>query len=368
MISGANLLFHNQRSAKLVLISESTMEFPSSSSKMVEDTNVGTDEMVVADGNDTGERTIEPQPSMPLPSMRGKLMSDGNVNICRGVWAMNDAAHELPDQCSDFEFKLVKANDLTAGFPFSGKYIGWFQLKQAPPAKPLKIEDKDMHITFVTNGDGSYQVEGHGGNKFGKFRLRGTLGSDHMIHIYREYQAKPVAAPRKRSLEGGATGPDGTLLPSQKKVAPTRDTTVKRDRKPSLTISDPSAVTVFTRPPSTKHATSGSSSSSSASAMELGSGRTQRPPPHVQKCQDLLKDMTKYPQVMHPIIASYQYISIAITYQHTLSTHPIAITYHHYLSTHPIIATYQHTFVYRASGLTITHDITLILTLIQQQQ
>ena len=194
-----------------------------------------------------------------------------------------------------------------------------------------------MQINFVANGDGSYQVEGRGSNRFGKFQLRGTLGSDHMINVCREYQAKPVPAPRKRPAtaagieEGGSgvTGADGSTLPPQKKaaVAPTRDTTVKRDRKPSLTISDPSAVTVFTRPPSTKHATAaGSSSSSSATAMDNGgSGRPQRPPPHVQKCQELLKDMSKYQQVH-------------ITHTRTLST------YHHYLS-HILlsITTYQYT-------------------------
>ena len=291
------------------------MDFPSSSSAKVNDDqdaneDVGTDEMMgVTDGNqvsDVSDPTQAPT-TMLLPSLRGKLMSDGGTtnSICRGVWAMNDDAHDIPEQCSDFEFKLVKATDPTAGFPFSGKYTGWFLLKQPPPYKPMKVDDKDMYITFVSNGDGSYQVEGRGANKFGKFHLRGTLGSDHMIKIYREYLPKPVPAPRKRSataagMEGGVTGPDGTILPPPKKptVAPARDTTVKRDRKPSLTISDPSAVTVFTRPPSTKHATAGSSSSVTAAAVaEQGSGRTQRPPPHVQKCQDLWKDMSKLPQV-----------------------------------------------------------------------
>jgi len=41
---------------------------------------------------------IVPGPIL-LPCLRGKLMSDGTLNICRGVWAMNDAAHENPDQC-----------------------------------------------------------------------------------------------------------------------------------------------------------------------------------------------------------------------------------------------------------------------------
>ena len=78
-----------------------------------------------------------------------------------------------------------------------------------------------------------------------------------------------------------------------------------------MAISDPSAITQFTHPPKAKasasssaaaaHAPPASSSTSAAAAAAAAakqdSGRAQRPPPHVQKCHDLLKEMSKFPQV-----------------------------------------------------------------------
>ena len=79
------------------------MDFPSSSSsaKVNDDQqqNVGTDEMMTVNDGNENDRGTQAQTTLPLPSLRGKLMSDGALNICRGVWAMNDAAHEIPDQC-----------------------------------------------------------------------------------------------------------------------------------------------------------------------------------------------------------------------------------------------------------------------------
>ena len=68
---------------------------------------------------------------------------------------------------------------------------------------------------FVKAEDGSYVVDGRGANKFGKFTLRGTLGADHMMQIYREYEAKPLLqSPKKRpassaGIGGGGDGVDG---------------------------------------------------------------------------------------------------------------------------------------------------------------
>ena len=93
-----------------------------------------------------------------------------------------------------------------------------------------------MMITFVNNGDGSYKVEGRGSNKFGKFHLRGTLGVDHMVQIYREYQAKPLPSPRKRTAtvaglttEGGGetTAVVQPILKKAAIVAPPRDTGIR---------------------------------------------------------------------------------------------------------------------------------------------
>ena len=80
------------------------------------------------------------------------------------------------------------------------------------------------------------------------------------------------------------------------------NTAIKRERKPSMAISDPSAITQFTHPPKAKAsaaaATHAHTASSAAAAAKQDNGRAQRPPPHVQKCHDLLKEMSKFPQVM----------------------------------------------------------------------
>ena len=102
-----------------------------------------------------------------------------------------------------------------------------------------------MTITFINNGDGSYKVEGRGSNKFGKFNLRGTLGEDHMMQIYREYQPKALPSPRKRTAsvaglttEGGGES-TAVVQPTLKKaaiVAPPRDTGMRSITTHSLDL------------------------------------------------------------------------------------------------------------------------------------
>jgi hypothetical protein len=238
---------------------------------------------------------------------------------------MSDAAHDIPEQTSDFEFKLMKASAESISFPFSGKYQGWFSLKQPPPVKgTLKIDDRDMFIKFTPIGDGSYKVEGNGTNKFGKFSLRGILGTDHMMQIYREYQYKPLPAPRKRSAGvalGGADIGNAIGKPSKKKavvelVAPnSSDIKIEnnsiitaregagRARKPSAIIKDPDVHTVTKQqfkatvvaPVKTLLPVK---ENIAVQQIKTENGRTQRPPPQMQKCSDLLKELMKMPQAI----------------------------------------------------------------------
>lgn len=273
---------------------------------------------------------IEPQvpvvvvPLALVPSLRGKLVTDGALNVCRGVWAMSDAAHEIPEHTSDFEFKLIKAAPESMGFPFSGKYQGWFTLKQPPPVRgTIKIEDRDMYIKFCPVGDGTFKVEGNGTNKFGKFTLRGALGSDHMMQIYREYQYKPLPSPRKRPAGVAmGTNADGESIqigkPSKKKLAPAVLTAMNPDgiktenagafregagraRKPSSIIKDPDEQTLMPKLPTKAvpilHPKVLSLVPPPVIKAE-GGGRAQRPPPQMQKCSDLLKDLMKMPQAI----------------------------------------------------------------------
>ena len=128
---------------------------------------------------------------------------------------MSDANHGVPGQTSDFEFKLAAAEDgsVPGTFPINGKYNGWFALKQPPPLKGhLKIEDKDMILSFTTNenGDG-HVISGTGHNKFGSFNLRGTLTVAGDVHIYREYTSLtphpvPVSHAKRKYSFGGDAG------------------------------------------------------------------------------------------------------------------------------------------------------------------
>ena len=130
-----------------------------------------------------------PTPVLLVPCLKGKMFYEGGTVHCKGLWAMSEQAHSQPSQCSDFEFKLVKA-DGDGSFPINGRYQGWFQLKQPPPQKgSVRIEDKEIVLTFIeyTSADGepeekslliTHHVTGHGTNKFGSFNLHGTLDEE----------------------------------------------------------------------------------------------------------------------------------------------------------------------------------------------
>jgi hypothetical protein len=133
-----------------------------------------------------------------MPSLRGKLIDDGRVTVCRGVWGMGDDAHNHVGLTSDFELKLVKSFDGSNVFPKSGKYHGWFNIKQLPPLKSnVKVEEKDITIRFVPNESNiGHRIEGEGSNKYGRFTLTGELSPDGMLQMYKIYVTKPVAKKR----------------------------------------------------------------------------------------------------------------------------------------------------------------------------
>ena len=104
-----------------------------------------------------------------LPILRGVYTQTGLNVVCRGNWAMSEAGFAIPEQNSPFEFKLEKPLDGQTQFPVSGRYRGWFFLRQAAPNKGVKIEDKDMIMKFIKKDSGGYSVDGVGNNKFGSF-------------------------------------------------------------------------------------------------------------------------------------------------------------------------------------------------------
>jgi hypothetical protein len=250
------------------------------------------DDGPVDDTASTTSAAPPPQaPSMPptylVPSLRGKLAIEGTTHVCKGVWALSDDYHGKEGQTSDFEFRLVKPSpDNVRAFPMNGKYHGFFFLKQPPPLKSsLKIEDKDMTITFTQTVNGEYAVQGDGSNKFGKFTLTGTLKPDGTAQMYRMYVSKPVLPKRSGSISGPAT--PGTTV-----------------RKRPLEAESPRPVPVDAartrkRPNFGDEMTPAAFSPRATSASELAAAATPRAPrlpPHLIKCNEILKEMLKQPQ------------------------------------------------------------------------
>jgi hypothetical protein len=175
--------------------------------------HMGPDENAIGNVVDVKKDPTTPLlPKLLVPSLRGKMAYIGGTVVCTGLWAMSDKAHSEPDQTSNFEFKLVKADDELKSFPINGMYQGWFQLKLPPPLKVSnKIEDKEIHITFTSeDGSTTHIIRGKGVNKFGSFNLTGTLDEEGNIQLYREYYnltPSVATASKRRGSFGGSDTP-----------------------------------------------------------------------------------------------------------------------------------------------------------------
>lgn len=244
---------------------------------------------------DTAEGTKVPQ--MLVPSLRGKYEIIGSNVACKGFWAMSDAGHAFPDQISAFEFKLSKGSDASLSFPVDGKYQGWFFLKQPPPFKALKIDDKDMHLKFSKNEtSNSYNVEGKGTNRFGSFILYGTLQSTGEMQLYREYAPKAISGSKKISEPKAKMPPAAPQDDSSPREVPSRVrkvSTAMKDYEDSL--QNKPKVPVITK---VSQPTSQPVAVSSSGSQNGVLGRSQRLSPAIVKCGELLKEMMKYPQAV----------------------------------------------------------------------
>ena len=124
-----------------------------------------------------------------LPSLRGMFTLQGGCSKCQGLWAINDDAHDIPGVPCEFELQLdaVSAVDGTnqSDFPVSGKYRGWFVLKDK--AGIMRIDD-EVDITFNKKDNSSgYTIKGKGGNSIGKFLLKGSMSISGYAQMYRKY-------------------------------------------------------------------------------------------------------------------------------------------------------------------------------------
>lgn len=272
-------------------------------------------------------------PSLLIPSMRGKLIADGTLHICRGVWAMSDEAHDQPGQTSDFEFKLVKPYDNQLDFPVNGKYQGWFILKQPLPLKPstMKVEEKEIVIRFIPFEARGHRIEGEGSNKFGSYTLRGTLSEDGMLQMYREYVTRPLSAKHKSVELGKAKKKVSEKLVVEVVVPTPREggrvrkksnfgsgfdldgfSTCVTSRHSVVKVVEPTLPLVSPKPQLPMISMS----------PRAESGRAPRQSLHMQKCSELLKEMVKQPHSVW-FVEPVDFVKLSIPDYPTIITQPM---------------------------------------------
>lgn len=251
--------------------------------------------------------------------MKGKLQQIGNAILCKGLWAMSDNGLNFPDQSSPFEYKLIKPSDgESLQFPISGKYQGWFLLKQPAPLKSVKVEEKDLLLKFIKNDDGDYNVDGSGSNKFGSFTLRGTLiKATTDIKVYRHYLPKPiinnngvnpVQLKRTVSMDSRIAKPIlDNSTPREGSGRVRKVSTFMKEYEDSIHTPKPKLQSSVTGVPHNAKSASNNeaivSNSQTANSSVNNSAaaplRAQRLSPQITKCMDLLKEIQKLPQSLY---------------------------------------------------------------------
>jgi hypothetical protein len=174
-----------------------------------------------------------PPPTKSFPSgvvcLRGTLLNEPSpdhqlglhehVHRIRGVWA--SGLDVLDDVHNQFEYEH-KTSSVGQKVPVSGRYSGWFELKQ-DDASVQRIQERDVTLKFKTNNQGYYNVEGKGSNVFGRYTISGTMKTtdtgEHVVTIFRHFQPRKLksktgmpplapaaaAAPRRPSLLSAPT-------------------------------------------------------------------------------------------------------------------------------------------------------------------
>lgn len=261
---------------------------------------------------------------------------------------MSEELHNQPGQVGDFEFRLVTpdASAAASAFPKNGKYQGWFSLKQPPPLKStIKVDDRDMIMTFVQNEADEYIVQGEGVNKFGSFSLRGTLKADGTILMYRSYTTKPVVVKKRSvsptkeksakkrqvtaesatpaaSLESGTPATGRESVGRVRKAKSFGDEEMHAPTPHSGAPKTPRAAAPAAAPAATKSAATKTAPAPPAAAPVNVSNRVQRVSLPLQKCADLLKELLKQPMAVW-FATPVDHVLLNIPDYPTIITHPM---------------------------------------------
>jgi Bromodomain/Bromodomain extra-terminal - transcription regulation len=148
-----------------------------------------------------------PPPSQSYPAqvicLRGKLTRDQSEDLgatevmqrISGMWSSGlDLLLADPENvhgyCNRFEYEH-KSTLPNKQWPVSGRYSGWFDLKN-DDGTVTKMSERDVVLKFRKNNEGYHNVEGKGFNAFGKYNITGTLGADNVLTIFRHFQFKKL--------------------------------------------------------------------------------------------------------------------------------------------------------------------------------
>ena len=159
------------------------------------------------DEDDLHEKELGPlpPPSQSYPSqvvcLRGKMSRDQSEDLgateimqrISGIWAVGlDLVLADPDNlrggCHRFEYEH-KSTLPNKQWPVSGRYSGWFELKNED-GTITKISERDVVLKFRKNNAGYHNVEGRGFNAFGKYNITGILTADNVLTIFRHFQPR----------------------------------------------------------------------------------------------------------------------------------------------------------------------------------
>jgi len=176
-------------------------------------------------------------------------------HVFEGKWACNYRALEDPAGIkSDFQLKhSSQSEEATSLFPWSASYSGWYKVKEPPDAKgksrDRKQAEKDVYLVFEMNSENHHNVNGHGANQYGHYKIYGQLILDSPLsgkmEIYKKFtdsipaskekEVKPAlptekAVTRGPLLSGNKAAADDSSYISSSTASRAAKTTLAREK------------------------------------------------------------------------------------------------------------------------------------------
>mmetsp|Transcript_13383 Transcript_13383/g.24779 ORF Transcript_13383/g.24779 Transcript_13383/m.24779 type:complete len:324 (-) Transcript_13383:2074-3045(-) len=149
---------------------------PASSSSLGTLLNANLDEEDDDDDDEADVGDSKPKKAALAPVLRGVVKLKESRLLWTGSWAMSKEKFEQGERSKFKYFYAGSLGDLNPSSPPSGKYNGFFTVKNEGGAPPTKVTEKGIALKFGSEDDkGFLSVTGHGKNAFGDFTLSGMF-------------------------------------------------------------------------------------------------------------------------------------------------------------------------------------------------